>query len=500
MSVKRNIAASFLGNSWSVLVQIAFVPLYIKYLGIEAYGLIGVYVTLQALLSVLDLGLTPTLIREMARYTAGAQPVDQVRKLLRTIELVSTGLSLAVLGLLVVAAPSLAADWLRVETLPVPMVVDAIDLIAVLVALRLVASLYRGVFTGLQRQVWLNGVGAAFATLRGGGVVLALIWLSPTIDVFFLYQVSVTLVELVVLRMGAWRLLRSPHPPSFSTEALRRIWRFSATLTLISVLALLLTQTDKILLSNVLTLRDFGYYSLASSVAGSLGLLIVPISNVAYPRLTELVVQGNQGALLQTYHRLSQTVAIAIGPSAVVLALFSDRILMLWINDAATVRAAAPLVTLLSIGFMLNGLVATPHNLQLAYGRMGFIVALYCLFLALYVPALYFGVLNYGPIAAGYAWIALNGAFIVFAVPRIHRKLLYRDRLRWHIQDVASPVAAAFSACYAVRFATSSMDGGAGSDFGAIALALLLSHAAAILVTPIGREMLARYRIARSDV
>ena len=71
MSIKVNIAAHYLGQGWTALMQLAFIPFYIKYLGMEAYGLIGFFAMLQAGLALLDMGMTPTLNREMARYKAG---------------------------------------------------------------------------------------------------------------------------------------------------------------------------------------------------------------------------------------------------------------------------------------------------------------------------------------------------------------------------------------------------------------------------------------------
>ena len=40
------------GTGWSALMQIAFIPLYIKFMGIEAYGLVGFYITLQGALQI----------------------------------------------------------------------------------------------------------------------------------------------------------------------------------------------------------------------------------------------------------------------------------------------------------------------------------------------------------------------------------------------------------------------------------------------------------------
>lgn len=65
-----NVVANLVGQGWPVLISLVVVPLYLKLLGIEAYGLIGFYFMLQGLAQVLDLGLSPTMNREMARYSA----------------------------------------------------------------------------------------------------------------------------------------------------------------------------------------------------------------------------------------------------------------------------------------------------------------------------------------------------------------------------------------------------------------------------------------------
>lgn len=41
--LKRNLIANYLGQGWTALMGLAFIPLYIRYLGIEAYGLIGLF-------------------------------------------------------------------------------------------------------------------------------------------------------------------------------------------------------------------------------------------------------------------------------------------------------------------------------------------------------------------------------------------------------------------------------------------------------------------------
>ena len=52
----------------------------------------------------------------------------------------------------------------------------------------------------------------------------------------------------------------------------------------IAVLSVILTQMDKVILSRMLPLETFGYYSLAGAVAmKALGYLVLPVFNSVYP-------------------------------------------------------------------------------------------------------------------------------------------------------------------------------------------------------------------------
>jgi O-antigen/teichoic acid export membrane protein len=367
MSVGANLAASALGNAWIAFVQVAFVPMYIDLLGVEAYGLIGVYAFLQMSLWILDMGFTPALNRAVAQASAGAGGVDGVRTLLRSMEWAFAGAGSILVVAAIAGAPWLAANWLRLDALPHASAEFALGLTGVLLAARLFIGLYRGAIAGAQRLVWLSAAGSAFATLRGAGVV-AVLWLVPTIEAFFAFQLAVTVIEAGVMAGRAWRLLPSSTPASFSMAALRTIRRFSGGVTLIAFLLLALTQSDKLLLSTLLPLADFGHYALAGSVAGLLGLLAAPVSSVAFPRLTELAARGELASFDDAFHRFAQLVSIAVAPAAMVLGLFAADALQLWTGDVALGHAASPLLTLLSAGALLFALTAMPYLLPMVRG------------------------------------------------------------------------------------------------------------------------------------
>src|SRR3989442_5925901 len=129
-----NVFANLAGQGWSVLISLVLVPLYIKLLGIEAYGLIGFYVMLQGLFQVLDLGLSPTMNREMACYSAQPEKAGEARDLVRTLETAYWAVGIGIGGGLVMISPFIAHHWLKAGAIALGDVQRALMLMGLLVA------------------------------------------------------------------------------------------------------------------------------------------------------------------------------------------------------------------------------------------------------------------------------------------------------------------------------------------------------------------------------
>ena len=71
----------------------------------------------------------------------------------------------------------------------------------------------------------IGGVSSLFATLRGVGAVVIVIWVSPTIGAFFVWQAAVSLAELSTLVVAVHRWLpRTQEPARFSLAALAGVF------------------------------------------------------------------------------------------------------------------------------------------------------------------------------------------------------------------------------------------------------------------------------------
>lgn len=497
MSLKQNVLANYLGQGWRALISLAFIPLYIKYLGIEAYGLIGIFAILQAWLVLLDLGMRPALGREMARFTGGAHDAQSIGDLLRSVETIGMAVAGAVALGIWAASGWLASNWLTAKTLPVGVVAHAFALMGAVAALQFIESIYVSSIAGLQRQVLQNVVASVVTTARALGAVGVLIWISPTIGAFFIWQGVTSLLSAALFAYVVYRALpTAPRAPRFSKVALKGIWRFAAGTLAITALALLLTQIDKIVLSRQLTLEAFALYALAGVAANALYMLVGPISAAVYPRLTEMVARGDEHGLRAAYHRLSQLVTVLMGSATVVLMMFGERVLRLWIADAALAHRVAPLMETLALGTLFNGLMYLPCQVQLAYGWTALTIKVNSVAVAVLVPAILWTVPRYGALGAAWVWVALNAGYLVFNIYFMHRRLLTTEKWRWYGQDILIPMVAGTVAAGLCRWVMPEKLGRLG-EFGVLFLTSSFVLLAASLAAPLVLRQFALYIPAR---
>lgn len=498
--LKRNLIANYLGQGWVALMGLAFIPIYIHQLGMEAFGLIGLFGVLAVWLSLLDMGMTPTLSREMARFTGGGHTPESIRDLLRSIEIIVICLAIFIAAGIFLVSNWLASSWLKAENLPIPVVAQAFAIMGLVTALRFVEGIYRSSIVGLQRQVLFNVVNSIMATLRGLGAIGVLYWISPTIQAFFLWQGLISVATLLILSVTTYACLPSAgRSGRFSMDALRGVWQFAGGMLGITLLALLLTQVDKILLSKMLTLSEYGYYTLAAIVSGALYMLVSPITQTWFPRFVQLHAENNQEGLVRAYHQGAQLVSVIAGSAALVLIVFSEDILRLWTHDVELAKRVAPLLSVLVLGNLLNALMYIPSQMQLALGWTGLAVRINIVSLLIIIPAILWAVPLFGAIGAAWVWVGLNVGYVLIGAPLMYRKILTSEKWRWYLQDVCLPIfAAALSAIIVKWLAPSNLS--MIGQFSIIALAAVLTLVAAIIATPqlckqIQNILLARARL-----
>ena len=393
---------------------LVFVPFYLRILGIEAYGLVGLYASLQVALTLFDAGLRPTLAREMALHFGGKTSAFEARTILRSAEWPLLAIAITIATAMFLIAPFVAANWIHPEKLETAVVINSLRLMGFVAAVQLIESCYTSCLGGLQRQVVQNSIVTLIATLRGAGA-LAVLWVDPTITAFFTWQAIVSAISASILAVAVYR----NFPPMeqvvrFSGDALKRIRPFALGMLSISLVAMLLSQLDRFLLAKFLPLSELGHYALAASLAGTLALISTPLTAAFQPHMVELIARGDRDGFISAFKWSSKLMTLVVGTAAATLAISSSAVLNLWLNDPAITAAVAPVLRILAIAVLLNTLLTLPYMVELAHGITSTAIKVNGVMLVLFVPSLIFAVLKFGVVGAAYCALGMQFVGLVW--------------------------------------------------------------------------------------
>jgi len=454
-SLKINAAANFAGSIWTAMLGIVFLPLYLYYVGIEAYGLIGIFNSIIAFIVLLDFGLSPTLNRELARLSTKSEHSQEMHDLKRTLETLNWASAAFIAILFVSLAPVIARYWVHPKELTVVQVTQALLIMSVNIAIQFSINFYTGGLMGMQKQLLLNAINIVCSTLRFAGAFVVLALYSPTIQAFLAWQTGSLLLQLVLMALTLkFSLPEAEHGGRFHKELIRKIGRFAAGMTGITVVSLVLTQTDKVILSKMLSLETFGYYTLAVTMASmSINVVINSIAHAVYPEFSKFVASGDDAGLRRFYHRCCQIASFCLFPIVVMFCLFSYDILLLWTRNAELAANTHTLLSVIAVGTGLNGVMWLPHYLQLAHGRTKLIFYINIGAILFLIPLMVYGIYLYGAIGGAIGWVLINGSYIVISAPLMHRMILKGELWRWYLYDLLLPLLGALSVGLVAKFA-----------------------------------------------
>lgn len=439
-SLRINIIANFIGRFWGSLISLLFVPVYINYIGVEAYGLLGVFNTVQAVLALLDLGLSTTLNREVARFSALNTNREELNDLVFSLQRFYF-ITSAVAGIaLVIASWLFAANWVNAESLTDREVIFCFIIMALNFSLQFPASLYQGGLAGLQKQVTLNVIMASIATLKAVGALVILAFVSPTIQAFLLWQLFLSIIQLAVLKFFLWKSLPAINrKPKIDLKQVYASRHYTVGVIGISLLSILLTQSDKIILSKLVSLTSFGYYSLAATIAGSLSLLLFPVTSAVFPKLTELIAKKQVADTVQLFHRACQLVSIIIIPLGLSLFIFAGDILQFWTRNPAIVLNSTSILRFLVLGTTINSLMLIPYQYTLSVGWVRYGLHINFAAVLFFLPVICIAVYYYGAKGAAITWMVLNLCYLVFAMLYLFSRQLKSEKMSWYLDDILRP-------------------------------------------------------------
>ena len=230
----------------------------------------------------------------------------------------------------------------------------------------------------------------------------------------------------------------------WSIKPIQKVFKFSLSIAFTAGIWVLITQTDKIILSGILSLDEYGYFSLAVVAASAITFLSSPVGTVIMPRLARLHAENKTVELKDLYRYGTQLVSVVTGAATLILCLNAEQILLLWTGNMEVVERGSNVLRLYALGYGFIAVGAFPYYLQFAYGNLRLHIIGNILILILLIPLVIFLSYNYGAIGAGYAWLLIHSAYLIIWAWYVHFKFIPKFHHIWLLNDILKPYASMF--------------------------------------------------------
>ncbi|MCX8523531.1 oligosaccharide flippase family protein [Chryseobacterium formosus] len=450
--MKKNIIANVIGKFWSALSGFLFIPLYIKFLGFESYSVISFTLIVAGVMAVLDAGLTATLSREFARKDQLIVEKFRVFKTLETcyfLIIIFTGIFIFFFS------DFIAVKWLNLKIIDPERVSLFIKIIGFEAGFQMLFRFYMGGVLGFEQQIKANIFQVGWGMLRNGVVVLV-IYFVPSLEMFFTWQLISTIIFTILMRFSILRILSGKYilgfKPTLEKEIFFKIGRFAGGMLLISLIASLNTQMDKLTISKLLDINILGYYTLAISIATGIYILVSPISIALLPRFTALYSKGEKENAKQLYKKINLFVSILLFSFMANIMFQGNKIIWIWTGNSDLAEKANIFLPILSFSFSMLALATIPYDIAIAngYTKLNNLLGILSLFLTL--PGYWIATKLYGGIGSAYVFCLVQTMITLVYLYFINKKFLSLTLYELFIKNLLLPLIVCLAMAYGLTF------------------------------------------------
>ena len=358
----RNTLLNFVGLLIPLSLGIVTIPLMVRGLGAERFGLLSLAWVILGYFTVFDLGLG----RATTKYVAeamGRDDGDQVPRLVWTATTVQAVLGLLGAVILVGFVPLAVEHLLHASPALVGEAKAVLYLLAAAIPMVLLASSFSGALEAAQRFDLVNIVRIP---LGAGTFLMPVVGLMLGLKLPGIVALILALRLAALLGFGILALHVLPELRKFSANfaLFPRLLAYGGWVTVTNVLGPVLLYFDRFAVASSLSLADAAYYTAPLDMVLRLGIIPGGLVMTLFPAFSTLGTR-RKGDVHRLYVRSIKYVLLVAGPTVLVLVSFAGIIIRTWLGSDFVDRSTLVFQILL-LGIL--GAMVAPISVSLLQG------------------------------------------------------------------------------------------------------------------------------------
>lgn len=439
----RNTVWNLISSGAPLLLAIVCIPIFVRQLGTERFGVLTLAWALIGYASLFDLGLGRALTQQVAE-NLGIGKTDDIPVLVWTSLLLMLILGLAGMLVFGVLSPWLVHRVLRIPQALQRETLEAFYLLALSIPIVISATALRGILEAYQRFDLTSVVRTSMGILTIAGPLLVIPFsksLFPVMGVLVGARILAWLATLCLCFYVVPTLRRRVVP---RVAAATNLMRFGSWMTVTNIVGPLMSYMDRFVIGAMISVTAVAYYTTPSEAVSNLGVIPSGIVGVLFPAFaSDFVTNPDRVRLL--FRRGLKYTFLMLFPVTLLVMAFAREGLQVWLGLAFANNSLRVLQWLV-FGRLLNSLAQVPFGLVQGAGHPHLTGKLHLMELPAYLLALWWLTRASGIEGAAIAWVArvVVDTAILFAMAQ--RFLQYPAAVVWRmalVVGLAMPVLAA---------------------------------------------------------
>ncbi len=399
----KNLTINFIGMVIPLCTGIIALPLAIKGLGSDAFGILMIVWTTLSYLTLLDFGLS----RSSTKYTAenlkrGNQ--DVIPSIFYTSITLSFLFGCLSCILLVIFKSLLINSILNIPVNFISETNRSFYLIALSLPFILISISLKGMLSAAQRFDLVNLIHVPVTTLNFIFPALTLPFNLKLSDVILGICISRVLSTLIYFILCIKIFHISLKKPIVRTNMLKILLTYGGWITITAIISPILVYLDRFFIGSILTMKDLTYYSAPLEAVLRLRILPLAIMTTLFPEFSIGLGSTNHQRLLFLFEKSFKLILISTGILSIIIFSFSHDILYIWFGSEF-VRNCKVVLQIFSLSIFINFLALIPFHFLQGIGRPDLPAKFHIIEFFLYIPLIFLLTKKFGIKGSAIAWL-----------------------------------------------------------------------------------------------
>ena len=427
--MKLNSIRYGVANTSQAALFLICAPIYISKMGADTFGVISIFLLLQSIFFSMDVGINTILIKATAEFRRNQLEISSFTQYIKFAKLFFIYTTILATSIFLIFGPDFLGTLIGENNRYSQQNLNQIAaLLFTAVFLRWYAIFQKSFLMGFEKFVPISWIILLSNFIRFPLIIPFLGSVEEPLKMFFQIQIFCSILELFLYQFHIKRLFKHYK---LDLKKVKVRWinikpqlLLGTSIFISSIIWSLTSQVDKLIISTLSNLSDFGLFSGALLLSTVITFGARPLISTFTPNFLKNYSSDSVNIWFDEFRKGFLFIIIIVSSILFSIIYFAETLLLIWSSNEKLASTFHLAIQFYSIGNYATVLSGIFFVLYLAEGNLRPHLILSFIFTLIYLPSLSIAFYFFKFNGAGFLWMVLNSFLCIFYITLVMKKYL----------------------------------------------------------------------------